>query len=168
MSLTAGFSAPLNGVRGKEAAFGLSMRHGHRLPITAIIEHRIGLDKMGRNAVALLVASGASDVPIGRSSVLNGYVQAGIVGLHKRDGFLDGALSASRVISHDRNYTVGVGAGIWGAVQPGARRIDSGPEISIRWASRSTAFRASAQWRFRLAGDALPGSGPALSIGTDF
>jgi hypothetical protein len=29
-------------------------------------------------------------------------------------------------------------------------------------------IRASAEWRFRVAGDAEPGSGPALTIGTAF
>lgn len=168
VSVTAGISAPLNGVLGKEATVGLSMRHGQRIPITASIEHRFGLDKIGRNAVVVLVTTGVSDLPIARQIVINGYVEAGVVGLHQRNEFVDGSLSASRVISHNRNFTVGVGAGIWGAAQPGSRRIDSGPVIDVRWANRSTALKVSAQWRFRLVGDSLPGSGPALSIGTDF
>jgi hypothetical protein len=31
-----------------------------------------------------------------------------------------------------------------------------------------TAIRASAEWRFRVAGDAAPDSGPAVTLSTDF
>jgi hypothetical protein len=56
---------------------------------------------------------------------------------------------------------VEVGAGAWGGAQPGAARLDMGPQASFRIPVGRTGIRASAEWRFRVAGDAEPGSGPA-------
>ena len=55
---------------------------------------------------------------------------------------------------------VEIGGGAWGAAQPGAARLDAGPQSSYRLPVRRANLRLAADWRFRVAGDAAPGSGP--------
>jgi hypothetical protein len=86
-----------------------------------------------------------------------------VVGLKERDLFTDGSVRASTPIGPFE-----VGAGAWGGAQPGVARLDVGPQASVRIPIGRTGVRASAEWRFRVAGDAEPGSGPALTLATDF
>jgi hypothetical protein len=94
---------------------------------------------------------------------IEAYGQAGLVGVDKPDLFADGAIRASTPLG-----PVEAGAGAWGGAQPGAARFDIGPQASIRLPIGRTAIRASAEWRFRVAGDAAPDSGPAFTLSTDF
>jgi hypothetical protein len=86
-----------------------------------------------------------------------------VVGAEERDLFADGAIRASTPIG-----PVEIGAGAWGGAQPGAARLDIGPQASVRIPVGKIAIRASAEWRVRVAGDAHPGSGPAFTLSTDF
>jgi len=63
---------------------------------------------------------------------------------------------------------VEVGAALWGAAQPGARRLEAGPSVAIRLPRLDPGLRLVADWRFRLAGNAAPESGPALTLARDF
>ena len=84
-------------------------------------------------------------------------------GVQSRDLFADGALRLARRIG-----PVEIGAGAWGAAQPGAARLDAGPSLSWRLPVAGAALRLQADWRFRIAGDAAPRSGPALTLAADF
>ena len=88
------------------------------------------------------------------------YAQAGVV--RSRDFFADGALRASRPVGGG----LSLGAGAWGAAQPGVSRLDVGPSALLRMPTLGAAI--SADWRFRVAGNAQPGSGPAFTLSTDF
>ncbi|MDQ2891489.1 MAG: hypothetical protein M3R64_00165, partial [Pseudomonadota bacterium] len=63
---------------------------------------------------------------------------------------------------------VDVGVGAWGGAQRGASRLDIGPSAGMVIPVGGTAVRVTLDWRHRIAGSAAPGSGPALSIGSDF
>ena len=60
---------------------------------------------------------------------------------------------------------VSAGFGIWGGVQPGLYRVDAGPRLSLRVRRN---IRIDLDWRQRLAGQAEPGSGPALTLAGNF
>jgi hypothetical protein len=92
---------------------------------------------------------------------LDAYAQAGIVGTRARDLYADGSARVTVPAG-----PVEVGAAVAGGAQPEAARLDAGPVLSLRLPEAR--LRVSAEWRFRIAGDARPGSGPALTIGTDF
>jgi hypothetical protein len=99
---------------------------------------------------------------------LSGYAQTGIVGFARGDGFVDGALQIERALL-DRNHTgLRLGVGVWGAAQPNVARIDVGPILAVKQRIGPASLRISAEYRWRVAGQARPASGPALSIGTDF
>ena len=83
--------------------------------------------------------------------------------MRARDLFADGAARGGVPLG-----PVEIGGGVWGAAQPGAARLDAGPQMSLPLPAAGANLRLSADWRFRLAGDAAPGSGPALTLGADF
>jgi hypothetical protein len=46
--------------------------------------------------------------------------------------------------------------------------MDLGPAVAVALAHGRGSARAAVEWRFRVAGDANPGSGPALVVTTGF
>lgn len=155
--------APLERLNSAEASLGIDWKPIAGLPVHILAERRERIGRDGRSDFAITAYGG------GERSVLNGrlrleaYGQAGVIGLKERDLFADGAVRASTPAG-----PLEIGVGAWGGAQPGAARLDVGPQASLRIPVGRTGVRASAEWRFRVAGDAEPGSGPALSIATDF
>ncbi|MBB5687612.1 hypothetical protein [Sphingobium boeckii] len=161
------FSAPLEG-KGREAAIGLGWKPGPDIPLTLSIERRIGLDSAGRDAFAASVAGGVNAIALPLDFKLDAYAQAGIVGAKKRDQFVDGSLSATRTIVTGNTISVAAGMGAWGAAQPGVERLDIGPRVRIRLETGHASIGVALDWRQRVAGDAAPASGPALTIDGSF
>ena len=58
------------------------------------------------------------------------------------------------------------GLGVWGGAQPGVYRVDAGPRITHARAQQRASVHLD--WRQRLAGNAAPGSGPAVTLAGDF
>ena len=168
LSLNLRGSTPLKASNGKEAGVGLAIRQTGRIPIELIVERRVAFDRGGRNAFAGLIATGFNDLPVVAGFNLNGYAQAGIVGLQRRDGFVDGSLRLDRRIASKGSLAVELGGGVWGAVQPGVSRVDIGPSAAIRFRIGSAGVRLGSEWRRRVSGDARPGSGPAITFGLDY
>jgi hypothetical protein len=161
LALSVRVYAPLRG-RGAEAALGLDWRPIEQIPVHLLVERRQAIDGGGRSAFAASIHGGASfGIPAGGR--LDVYVQAGAVGLSSRDLFADGAMRVGVPLG-----PVELGGGVWGAGQPGTTRLDAGPQVTLPFSLSRANLRLSADWRFRLAGDAMPGSGPALTIGADF
>ena len=165
IAITARVSAPLSQPGGREAAIGIALRGPN---VGLIVEQRLSLDKGGRSAPAVFAYGGVSAVKIGGGVTLDGYVQAGVVGIKDPAAFVDGAVRIERPILKGKNASLSVGAGAWGGAQTGAARIDVGPQIVARIAVAETNMRVSAEWRQRVAGDAAPASGPSITVGFDF
>lgn len=160
LAIAARASAPLSMPRGKEAALGIDWRLRPRLPVTLSVERRVGLDRGGRDAWAVGAFGGVSEATLVGRATVDLYAQAGIVGARRRDAFADGAI---RVV-HPIGGPGFAGVGIWAAAQPGVARVDAGPILGARLGRA----RLTLEWRARLAGQARPASGPALSLGADF
>jgi hypothetical protein len=161
LALSARVYFPLRQRSGAEAAAGLDWRPWASLPLHLLAERRQALGRDGRSAFSLTAYGGRSG-RIGRRVVLDAYAQAGMVGLQSRDAFFDGAVRLGVPIGRFE-----IGGGAWAAAQPDVARFDIGPSVSMRLpAPRNSRLRAD--WRFRVAGDAAPGSGPAITLATDF
>lgn len=160
LAVGARLSAPIASPLGKEAALALDWRLRPGLPVTLSVERRIGLDRGGRDAWALSAFGGVSDLGLAGRLTVDIYAQAGLVGARRRDAFADGAIR----IAHPIGRHGFAGAGLWAAAQPGIARLDLGPMLGVRLGPA----RLSMEWRARIAGAALPDSGPALSLGADF
>jgi hypothetical protein len=58
-----------------------------------------------------------------------------------------------------------VASRVWGAGQGGVYRVDAGPRVSMKVRNN---VRVHFDWRQKLAGNAQPGSGPAVTLAGDF
>ncbi|TVV71479.1 hypothetical protein [Sphingomonas solaris] len=160
-------STPLRETRGAEVAAGVDWHPLPGRPLRVSVERRVDVGGAGRDAWSAYAAGGFWR-PIGRGVVGDGYAQAGVVGARRRDLFADGALRAGyrRELGAGRSLTVGGGA--WGAAQPGVARLDVGPRVALGLPLAGTSVTAAAEWRVRVAGDAAPGTGLAITLAADF
>jgi hypothetical protein len=151
------------GRRGGEVAAGIRIQPLAGIPLWVDAERRQRLGQFGdgRNAFALFFEGGVYQRPMPWRFSLDAYLQGGVVGFRSRDGFIDGGLSLTRPVY--RNFSAGLG--VWGGAQPGLYRVDAGPRISMQVRRN---VRVHFDWRQRLAGNARPGSGPAITLAGDF
>jgi hypothetical protein len=151
------------GRRGGEFAAGVRVQPIASIPvwITAERRQRLGQFSDGRNDFALFFEGGVYQRPMPWRLSLDAYLQGGIVGVRSRDLFIDGGLAFTRPVY--KRFSAGFG--VWGGAQPGLYRVDAGPRISMQVRRN---VRVHFDWRQRLAGNALPGSGPAVTLAGDF
>ena len=83
------------------------------------------------------------------------------MGVKSRDWFVDGAIALTRPVY--KNFSGGMG--VWGGAQPGLYRIDAGPRLTMKVRNN---IRMHLDYRYKLAGNAQPGSGPAITLAADF
>lgn len=164
LAATARLSAAFEAPHAPEAALGLTT---HALPnLSLTLERRVALGPGARSAFAALVAGGLWKAGLPGGLILDGYGQAGMVGLQRRDPFADGALRLERPLGRSDGPRLGLG--VWGAIQPGATRLDIGPQLALPLAFGRQRATLALEGRVRIAGHAQPGSGLALTVGTDF
>ena len=165
LALAARVSAPVSG-RGKEAAVGIDWQPT-RAPVHVIAERRFALDG-GPGGTMVGIVGGFGPKAVAPGLHLEGYGQAGVILREQVEGFGDGAVRAPHPLRSIGAIRIDIGAGIWGGAQRGAARLDIGPSAGIVVPVGRGAVRVTADWRQRIAGDARPDSGPALSLGTNF
>lgn len=164
-------SSALQGIAAAEIAAGIAIRAPLPFPAIIAVERREAVSPGGRNDFAILVAGGVNPVHLSHGFRLDGYGQAGFIGINRHDAFVDGRLTVEHSIGEGNGANMrdlAFGAALWGSAQRGAARLDIGPQMSIRLHLGGTNLRLGVEWRARVAGDAVPSSGPALSIGADF
>ena len=170
ISLTARFNSATGGGNGADpastqAAVGLRWQVVPAMSIYA--ERLIAIGADARNDWQLRVAGGGNGQR-GRWR-WNGYGEAGVIAggdvFAGAQGF--GGLRVIRLRTSD----IVAGAGAWGSYQtgtPDASALDLGPSVATNLPIGRWSIAMSADYRFRVAGNALPGSGPALTIATTF
>ena len=162
-------SAAVRSPHDAELAVGLAARPIARLPVLAMAELRAsrpgGVTRL-RPAAALVSEFPPLDLPLGLRA--EAYGQAGYVGGRDASAFVDGQLHLTRRLARIGGMELRAGAAAWGGAQQGASRVDAGPTASLGMPIGPTNARLSADWRFRLAGSATPGSGPAITLSAGF
>lgn len=166
LSLYARATAPM-ARQGRELALGMEWQPS-RLPVRLIAERRIPLDRGTMHGTAIGIVGGVDGLKLPHGFTLEAYGQGGVVARERINPFADGALRVVRQIAASGNATLELGAGSWGAVQRDSNRIDIGPSAVARLPVAGQSIRLALDWRERVAGNARPGSGPALTIGADF
>ena len=162
-------SAALEGEREQEAAAGLSARPLPGVPLRVAAELRVGETDLGtkiRPAAYAATELPPVDFPAGLRAEL--YLQGGYVGGDFATAFLDGQARIERSLLSRGNAEMRAGAGAWAGVQEDASRLDVGPSASLSFGLGHLRARLTADYRFRVAGDAQPGSGPALTLSAGF
>ena len=148
-----------------EGAIGVSIQPVRAVPISLAVERRIAMGTGARNANAVMVVGGFGPAAIAPAVLAEGYAQAGVVGFKRRDAFIDGKFSLSTPLGQS---PICIGAALSGGAQPGVGRLDIGPQVQFRLPLRQVGARIAVEWRERIAGDARPGSGLAITLAADF
>ena len=152
-----------------EAALGLSVRPAERMPVFLHAEMRATVRPQSHELrPALFVTAGGEREGLPLGLAVRGYGQAGWVGGDFQTGFVDGSVTARREVARFDLGRVDAGAGLWGGAQKGASRLDIGPSASLDLDIGDAPIRVSADYRIRVAGDAAPPSGAALTLSTGF
>jgi len=160
-------SSALRRPHAPEASLGIAIKPvAGRIPVTLGIERRFALDAYGRNAFALVAASGLNPTPITDTLIAEGYVQAGLVGFSRADPFIDGRISLGAAVGTKKNILAGLS--VSGGAQPRVSRLDIGPMVQWRLPIKTINSRLTVEWRQRIAGNARPGSGLTATLASDF
>ncbi len=162
-------SKALGGANESELALGFAARPLARLPLSAAAELRVtrlGTRNLVRPAALVVTELPPFELPLGLRG--EAYAQAGYVGGEFASAFADGQMRAERPLTRKGAVRLSAGAGMWGGAQKDAARLDIGPSATLAFGLAGANSRVSMDWRFRIAGEAQPASGPALTISAGF
>lgn len=163
-------TSTVGGVGETSAALGLSARPLATVPIVAAIEGRV-TEQAGTRRIQPAVMAVTVLPPLALPGALRAevYGQGGYVAGRYATPFADGQLRVDRSVASIGRIEARVGAGAWGGIQKGASRLDAGPGATVSLPlSRKVFGRVAVDWRFRVAGNAEPDSGPALTVAAGF
>ena len=152
-----------------EVAAGASARLIEKLPLRAHGELRATRRPANteiRPAAFVTTELPAEALPMGMRATF--YAQAGYVGGEFSTPFADGQLGVDTSVARFDLGDLRIGGGAWGGAQKGAARLDIGPSASISLEKGPVPARLSVDYRVRVAGDAEPGSGVAVTLTTGF
>lgn len=161
-------------VRQNEAALGLLVRPVRRLPVAVLGEWR--LQEQGgltRSRPVIMAVTEIAPLRLPFDVEAEVYAQGGWAGGRDATPFYDlAATFERRVVNPLPGAQLSAGGGVWSGGQRGAARLDVGPRMELRGmvgpSSRRIGVRVGVDWRFRVAGQARPGSGPALTVAAGF
>lgn len=159
--------------RSGQGALGAAWMPLGRDGPTVGVERLIAIGREGRNAWAIRVSGGAWHAADAKLPIdLSAYAEAGVVGAGSPDGFAGAqALALYPVTSHN-GTRLGIGGGVWGSMQDGAARtasrLEFGPGAQLSQRIGKGTIELRGEYRFRIAGQAAPGSGPAVTVAARF
>lgn len=162
------FSAALAPLAQEELALGIRVHPFDRFPLSIHAEQRLSTDSGGDRGAALYAAGGTGPRQIVEKLELETYIQAGYVLGDDKSHFFDGSATFQRPIIISDRKTLSIGTGVWAGGQRNVARLDLGPRADIRFPLGSKSARIAVDWRVRVAGDAQPKSGVAITLSTGF
>jgi hypothetical protein len=141
-----------------------------RVPLILAAEARVTETAMGREVRPAAFA--VTQIPsVGLPLALRGeaYLQAGYVAGDFATGFVDGQARIDRRLAQlGDEQEIRLGMAAWGGAQKGAARLDVGPSASVAFKLGDATSRIAVDYRMRVAGDAAPASGPAVTFSAGF
>ena len=162
--------AALQGAVQRDVALGASLRPVPAIPVVIAAEARASQTATGteiRPAAFAYTQVPPARLPLGLQATA--YAQAGYVDGSFATAFVDAQARIDRSFKSVGNgIDLRLGAGNWGGAQQGAARLDVGPRAAVTFRLGEGRGEVAADWRFRVAGDAEPGSGPAITFSTGF
>ena len=157
-------ATPLAG-QGREAALGVEWRP-FPAPVAMVVERRVALDS-GRSGIGMGLIAGI-DRGLAGNLTIEAYGQAGAVARDGIEPYADGAARILHPVATIGRSAIRLGIGGWGGAQREGARVDVGPSAVATVPVGQGTVRLSLDWRQRVGGNATPGSGPALTLGSDF
>lgn len=162
-------SSALAGPREQEIAAGAALRPLPGVPVRVAAELRVNDNRAGsRVRPAVFAVTELPPVALPGGTRGEAYAQAGYVGGDFATAFVDGQARIDRPLAGRSSTQLRVGGAAWGGAQRGSNRFDVGPSASIGFAIGGLRGRVAADYRLRVAGDAEPASGPALTVAAGF
>lgn len=162
-------STVLDGEREREVAAGVAARPLSGVPISVAAEARLTDTAIGTQVRAAGYAvSEFSPVALPAGMTGEAYVQAGYVAGEFSTAFVDGQARVTREVAALNGFSLSAGGGLWGGAQEGAERLDIGPSAALNFQLGDVNGRFAADYRVRVAGDAAPDSGPAITLTAGF
>lgn len=155
--------------RGEELSLGLALRPIPRLPLAVMGEVRAAPTRDAsklRPAAAIVTELPTAPLPLGLRGEV--YGQAGWVGGRDHTPFIDGQARIDRQIGGAHGVGLNLGVGAWAGAQAGSNRIDLGPTLRLDLRAAGINARLTADYRWRIAGHAAPGSGAAITFSAGF
>jgi hypothetical protein len=153
-----------------ELAIGLSARPLAGVPVSLAAEVRAydgPAHREVRPAAFAVTELPPAKLPFGLRGEL--YAQAGYVGGRFATAFVDGqARLDEKLAALAPASEVRVGIGAWGGAQKHSARLDVGPSATVNFRLGPTQSRLAIDYRWRVAGNAEPENGPALTISAGF
>ena len=151
--------------RQAEVAAGVGLRPVGQVPVRVLGELRATRSD-GRTELrpAAFAVTELSPVRLPLGLTAEGYAQAAWVGGRYGTAFADGQARVTRPAVLAGKAQVQLGAGAWGGAQKFAERVDLGPTAIIDLAP----VRVALDYRIKVAGNAAPGSGLAVTLSTGF
>ena len=162
-------STGLHYPRGEELAAGFALRPLGKIPVAVMGEGRVTRTTNGtvvRPAIAVVSELPPAKLPLGLRG--EAYGQAGWVGGKDQTPFIDGQARIEKPVVRSGAIELRLGAGAWGGAQKGASRLDIGPTATLDLPIGPVGSRLSADYRFRVSGNAAPGSGVAVTLSAGF
>ncbi len=156
--------------RTAQAAVGVRYQLLPALEVTA--ERLVSLGDLARDDWLLRLSSGVTrQRRLGGVSVnLDAYGEASVLG--NGDMLAAGQARALAPLFNRKGVAVAAGLGGWGSVQDTGGstvgRLDLGPSAAVRVQQGRLGLELSADYRQRIAGSALPASGPAVTLSSSF
>ncbi|RIV83257.1 hypothetical protein D2V17_13775 [Aurantiacibacter xanthus] len=163
-------TSALEGPREDGLAAGLSARPVPDVPLRLAAEARVSLrDGTSELRPAVFAVTELAPFALPASMVGEAYAQAGWVGGDFATGFVDAQMRITRALVRSEGFALSAGGGAWAGAQKGTRRLDVGPTVSASFRVSDEVYgRLSADYRVRVAGNAEPASGPALTLSAGF
>lgn len=159
----------LEGASETDVALGASARPLPSVPVRLAAEARVSETAGGaqlRAAAYAVTELPPVELPGGLTG--EAYVQGGYVSGDFATAFIDGQARITRELAGTDSFRLTAGGGAWGGAQDDAQRLDLGPSAGVSFRVGQARGRVSADYRFRVAGDAEPASGPALTLTAGF
>ncbi|WP_159645237.1 hypothetical protein [Sphingorhabdus sp. 109] len=168
ISLYGRVSTALDPWSQEEVALGARIQPVRTFPVALHAEQRFDAARGRESGTAFFVTGGTGPEPIAERWTLETYAQAGYVLGPNETYFFDGAATVQRPIAGLGSARISVGPGAWAGGQRNIRRVDVGPRIDVAVPVIGHSARIALDWRIRVAGNARPGNGAALTVSTGF
>ncbi len=151
-----------------EAAVGLRIHPVQSLPFSVHAEKRLDADSGGDRGTAFFMAGGTGPDHIVENILLETYAQAGYVLGENESYFFDGSATLQHPVAESGRKRLYVGVGAWAGGERQIARLDVGPRADIEVPLGATSAHFSVDWRVRVAGNARPENGLAITVSTGF
>jgi hypothetical protein len=150
----------------REVAVGTRWKPDANVPISLSLERRFRFG--APDSFAAYAAGGVNKVPLTGKLTFDAYGQAGYALGGGSSYFFDAQGRVMHPLFDLAGMPIELGAGGWAGGQRGVRRFDIGPSLSADVKTKLADFKVYLDWRRRMAGNAAPPDGLALTVAAGF